>query len=59
MKIRDKEGNEVGMDKLDEGNPKCGTCLMERVDFTELRDDGTCPVCDPTTVKAKRKGKRS
>lgn len=59
--IRDKNGNVMNPVRVSSqnGNPKCGTCLMERVDITELRDDGTCPVCEPITVKAKRKGKRS
>lgn len=46
--IRDKTGKVLGgFGSSQNGNPKCGTCLMERTDITELRDDGTCPVCNP------------
>lgn len=30
---------------------KCGECLMSRVEFVELRADGTCPKCYPDPVK--------
>jgi hypothetical protein len=32
--------------RLAEALPKCGECLMERVEIVTLRPDGSCPGCD-------------
>jgi hypothetical protein len=31
----------------------CGNCLMERVEITALRADGSCPVCEPGIYKVR------